>query len=217
MSIIYNILANQGLQMGAGTIVLGIIMDISLDKEQIIWYLKNNPKLLYEGYKASTMNLLVYAPIYYSLAKSLLINKSEESFNIVKFVLITNTHSLGYYMAHYGMHRINVLRYMHIFHHKYKLVFPSVGNAVTFSEFSFAYVSPFIVAAYLFNPNELTFKMSILFISIFNLIIHSTKLKNIEYPSILVSPKDHGIHHIGSTRENETYSAPFIKLDNMWK
>jgi len=216
MSII-NIVVNQGLQMGAGTIVLGLIMDISLDKEQLIWYIENRPNLLYECYKAATLNLLVYAPIYYSLAKALLINKSEESFNIVKFAMITNTHSLGYYMAHYGMHRINVLRYMHIFHHKYKLVFPSVGNAVTFSEFSFAYVSPFIVAAYLFNPNELTFKMSILFISIFNLIIHSTKLKTIDYPSILVSPKDHGIHHIGTPRENETYSAPFIKLDNIWK
>jgi len=216
MSII-NIVANQGLQMGAGTIVLGLIMDISLDKSIVLWYAENHPKLLYEGYKAVTLNLLVYAPIYYSLAKALLINKSEESFSIVKFAMITNTHSFGYYMAHYGMHRINALRYMHIFHHKYKLVFPSIGNAVSFSEFSFAYVSPFIVAAYLFNPNELTFKMSILFISIFNLIIHSTKLKNIDYPSILVSPKDHGIHHIGTTRENDTYSAPFIKLDKIWK
>ena len=51
-----------------------------------------------------------------------------------------------------------VLYTIHSFHHQYdKILLPSIGNAVRTMEFISAYLLPFIIAAYLLRPNEISF------------------------------------------------------------
>ena len=86
-------------------------------------------------------------------------------------------HNVFYYYAHMAMHKVSYLRFMHIFHHKFvKNIVPSVGNAVSHSEFLFAYLLPFLLASYLLKPNLLSVDISIGFISLFNMFIHTDPL-----------------------------------------
>ena len=111
------------------------------------------------------------------------------------------------------MHKIDVLKKMHKFHHKFtNTLIPSIGNAVSVYEFTFAYASPFILASYLLDSNLITLNYAIKTVSFFNLMIHCNEFKNFKYYKMLVSPNDHLNHH-KLKREKNTYSAPIINLD----
>ena len=83
------------------------------------------------------------------------------------------------------MHTIVYLRKYHDFHHKFdKYIIPSIGNAVSTEEYLIAYVSPFVIGAYLFHPNEISFVIPIGLISVFNNIIHCSELRGITFKYI---------------------------------
>ena len=51
------------------------------------------------------------------------------------------------------------------------------------------------LGAYLFNPNEITYVLSISIIAILNMIIHTQELKHVKWIKYFVSPNQHNEHH----------------------
>lgn len=204
----------DGLDMSLLTIFVACIMDYTLGLDAIMYYLKNENELYQKCYKAVYFNLLVLSPIYFWIAKQTLLDLNSNNITIIQWGPIVLIHHLGYYVMHLSMHKIPQIKHWHNFHHQYKdPIFPSVGNAVSKEEFTFAYVLPFLVAAKMLHPNVNNFKVAIGIISLFNLIIHTDSLKYIEYSKYMVSPFQHTEHHRICYKENETYSAPIINID----
>lgn len=203
----------SGFRVGLETFIIGIIFDNTISIESKKKLEDKNPELLIEGYRKVTINLLLLSPYLYYFLENYLITKKEINFNFGKYCLILLIHSFGYYYAHIVMHKINIFKEMHKFHHKFtNILIPSIGNAVSVYEFTFAYASPFILASYLLDSNLITLNYAIKTVSFFNLMIHCNELKNLKYYKMLVSPNDHLNHH-KLKREKNTYSAPIINMD----
>lgn len=203
----------NGFKLGLQIFLLGLLLDntISYKSKKLIQNKDSN--LLNRGYHKVSVNLLVLSPFMYYILENYLISKSEITFNLLKYFLILIIHSFGYYFAHLAMHKINYFKQFHKFHHKFvNILIPSIGNAVSSSEFVIAYASPFIFASFILDANLITLNYSIKTVSIFNLFIHCNELNYLKYPNILVSPNDHISHHKLLAKKN-TYSAPFINLD----
>ena len=87
---------------------------------------------------------------------------------------------------------------IHRFHHKYNaIVLPSSASAVSHAEFIFAYMTPFVVAAWGSGTDKHLAMTAVFIVSLFNLIIHTPALEKTfeRYPSLFVSPADHLAHH----------------------
>ena len=115
-------------------------------------------------------------------------------------------------MLHYIMHRY--LYFIHQFHHQFQsILIPSIAFAVSPYEYIFAYLLPFFIGSIIFKPTEITLLCSVFFISIFNFIIHSSKLKSLSWFPYCVSPQDHLDHH---EKRTVHYSAPFFSFDKIF-
>ena len=204
-------LESCGMDLAIGTLVTGFTLDntISYNSTQLVQF--NNSKLFIEGYKKAFVNLLIIGPIYFSFVSNLFI-RHNNVINLMEVFSIIVLHNLGYFIMHTIMHKVNIFRKYHLFHHKFReIVFPSIGNAVSPFEFTFAYMIPFITSAIIVNPSNYSYKLAIAIISFFNLIIHSEELRNINYYKFLVSPFNHTEHH--KISKANTYSAPLINFD----
>lgn len=203
----------QVFRLSLFTLFLGILLDntISFKSKKKINEIENG---LYEkGLKANFINLMIVSPFYYILANNIILVQ-DNKINIIKYIGLIIIQSLGYYYLHKMMHLKNSLKWIHEFHHKYKITVPTTGNAVTIYEFQLAYVLPFLIGGIILRPGKIEFQLSIITISLLNLFIHTYELRNIKMSKYLVSPNDHIIHH--ETRSN-TYSAPLINIDNILK
>lgn len=206
----------DGLDIGLATVLLGKILDNTIALDSKLRFSQENPLLYNDCYNAVYKNLLAVGPIYFAIAKQLsLLNMNSHNITIFEFMPLVIIHNVGYHFMHYLMHKSNYARKWHHFHHKFmKPIFPSVGNAVSFQEFTFAYVMPFILGAAIVTPNVNNFKMAISIISILNLVIHTEELRDLKYPEYIVSPFNHTEHHHKtSSGDNDTYSAPLLNLD----
>lgn len=203
----------NGFKLGLEIFIIGIIFDNTISYKSKKMVQSNNQELLNEGYKTVTLNLLVLSPFLYYILENYLISKNENGFNFKKYCLILIIHSFGYYCMHLAMHKINFLKCIHKFHHKFTSnLIPSIGNAVSPYEFILAYASPFILASYILDSNIVTLNRAIKTVSLFNLFIHCNEFNSLSYPNALVSPNDHINHHKLKPNKN-TYSAPIINLD----
>eukprot|EP00579_Thalassiosira_antarctica_P021823 CAMPEP_0201959968 /NCGR_PEP_ID=MMETSP0904-20121228/6793_1 /ASSEMBLY_ACC=CAM_ASM_000553 /TAXON_ID=420261 /ORGANISM="Thalassiosira antarctica, Strain CCMP982" /LENGTH=233 /DNA_ID=CAMNT_0048505761 /DNA_START=8 /DNA_END=709 /DNA_ORIENTATION=- len=168
------------------------------------------------GIRATILNHLILGPITYDLTiRYCCIQQSlslwQGAFTVMKFLLIENA---LYYCAHYLMHTRR-LYWMHRFHHKFNaIVLPSSASAVSAPEFIFAYMSPFLVAAWGSSCDKHSAMTAVLIVAVFNLIIHTPALdeKFAHYPWLFVSPGDHLAHHRQLTCH---YSAPIFHFDRM--
>ena len=196
--------------LGSLTIIFSNLLDLTIDKETLIIYLQKNTDLYIEGLLSVYLNLLLVAGMNYIIAYNYLLDLSNNDIYLFKYGGLLLTHNILYYTMHYMVHKINSIRFIHKFHHLFKTNIPSIGNAVSYLEFQIMYVLPFLVGMFIFQPNPITIDSSIITISILNAIIHSSKLKNMNWISIFVSPKQHSIHH--ETYENH-YAAPLLNFD----
>lgn len=206
----------DGFDMGLATVLLGQILDNTIGLDSKLRFASQERNLYVECYRAVNINLLIVGPIFFALAKQLsLLDLHSNTISPLEYLPLIFIHNVGYHFMHYLMHKNNYMRKWHNFHHQFiKPIFPSVGNAVSFEEFTFAYVMPFILGAAIVSPNVQNFKMAIGVISLLNLTIHTEELRNIKYPEYIVSPYKHTEHHHKtSSGENDTYSAPLIDLD----
>ena len=198
--------------LGSLNIIFSNLLDLTIDKETLIIYLQKKTDLYIQGLITVYFNLLLVSSLNYVIAYNYLLDLSNNNINLIKHGSILFTHNLLYYIMHYMVHKINSIRFIHKFHHLFKINIPTIGNAVSFLEFQIMYVLPFLVGMYLFEPNPITIDTSILTITTLNSIIHSSNLKKIKWIYIFVSPNQHSIHH--ETYENH-YAAPLLNFDKM--
>lgn len=199
-----------GLVMGVFTFIMGVYLDIYLDLNSLI-KLKSNKKLYLEIYESSFINLIIVSPIYFTF--SIFFVKNSFYIDFIEVIKGVFFHNLTYFIMHFYMHNNNYLKKIHNFHHKFKTdLVPSVGNAVSLEEMCIVYLSPFMTFCIINQPYLGSFIVIILIISIFNLLIHSTKLSMYNWLPFLVTPNDHNHHHKMS---KGVYSAPLFKINNI--
>lgn len=205
-----------GFELGIATFSTGILMDNTISKSSLL-KLKTDTKELYtSGMKTSFNNLLILGPIFYFGVDNNLISDHVSNVNFFETINIVFIHSLGYYCSHRLMHRSDLFRKYHNYHHKFnETLIPSIGNSVSISEFTFAYMTPFVFGALITNPNINSFNLAIAIVSFMNLIIHTPELSEKEWSNYFVSPKTHLNHHQGKNK-NSTYSAPTLNLEYIY-
>ncbi len=194
------------------TILFGYVMDFTVSSNTLEYYCKEKPKLYIDGIKSTMVNLLIIAPINYIIIFNWLnfLISTVYTFSILKTSLLVLTHNILYFLTHMAVHRISSIRFIHDFHHKFKINLPSIGNAVSVSEFQIMYVLPFLLGSYIFSPSVLDLNISVLIISFLNVLIHCDEFKKLGWVSIFVSPKQHCQHH---DTYHSTYSAPLLNFD----
>jgi hypothetical protein len=81
------------------------------------------------------------------------------------------------------------------------------ANAVSIVEYVLAYIVPFAVAALLVAPHELEFRLAIAFVSICNLLVHTSRLESLSQK--LLWPIFVTTHHLEHHRKLTTnYASP---------
>ena len=213
-SIIGNVFISffKGLILGGNIVILGYLMDFTICKASQRKIIKEKPDSFLNAHYYISTNLLIISPITYVAADNLLLSHSYD-FNIFKYIAIMLTQNIFYFFLHREMHRNNYLKKIHNFHHEFDVtVSPSIGNAVTHSEFILSYIIPFLISALLYHPSEITFFCSIETIAILNLLIHTKELDGIWWIPGLVAPTHHIKHHKVRT---ENYAAPLVNIDQM--
>ena len=194
------------------TILFGYLLDFTVSKKTLVNYCKNNLNLYISGIQSSFVNLLVISPINYLIiynSVDVLISVSK-SFDLIRLIFILLIHNIMYYLLHYIVHKVNCLRFIHEFHHNFKINLPSIGNSVSVLEFELMYVSPFLLASYLLKPLLIELNIAVLIISFFNSMIHCDEIKEVKWINFMVSPKQHCNHHL---TYSDTYSAPLLNFD----
>ena len=198
--------------LGSITIIFSHILDFTIDTETLKTYLQKKTDLYISGIRSMYLNLLLVSGINYTIAYNSFLELKNNNINYINYFGILLIHNIMYFSMHLMVHKINSIRFIHEFHHLFKQNIPSIGNSVSYLEFQFMYVLPFLVGMYLLKPNPITIDCSILTISLLNALIHSSNLKKIYWPSLLVSPNQHSIHH---ETYSSNYSAPLINLDKI--
>lgn len=205
-----------GLELGAVTLGTGLLMDTTISKDSRLQLKEKCPQLLEKGLRSSASNLLIAGPVYYYGVDKWILSDGIHNVPLEVFSLVF-IHSLGYYSAHRLMHRSDLFRKYHFFHHQFnETLIPSIGNSVSISEFTFAYMFPFVLGALFVSPNQDSFNVSILIVSLMNLVIHTPELRQITWSQWLVSPKTHLRHHRGENIQ-KTYSAPTLNLEYIYE
>lgn len=204
----------EGIKTGLLTILLTFILDLLCYE----YVLKINNNLYFQAIIKNILNITIIGPITYSIAYKYMC--FHGIYNIFQQILcifgILLIQSILYYLAHIIMH-IPKFYWMHKFHHKFNTyIIPMSANAVSLSEFFFAYMIPILSGILLFKPDYLSLKISIFIISLNNLFIHTHVLKNISnyLPNIFVSTDNHFDHHNKLTTH---YAAPTLNWDNIVK
>tara|TARA_A100001234_G_C12556006_1_gene355268 strand:- start:164 stop:811 length:648 start_codon:yes stop_codon:yes gene_type:complete len=202
----------KGFLLGYFAYIIGVHMDSSLAIDSLRDVMTNYPRaLILQAYNTISLNMLIISPCVYGLTDKYLLNHDDNYIYFDKVFLLLLIHHIGYYIAHKSMHKILFLKQYHDFHHRFdKYLIPSLGNAVSTTEFLVAYISPFIFGAIIVKPNEITFVIPIALISIFNNLIHCKELINVYWPKYLVSPSQHIKHH---QIRDKHYAAPILNLD----
>lgn len=200
----------KGLILGGSICITSIFLDTTICNKNYKMFMMLYPNLYIEAFGANIKNMIIITPITYTIINKTLINHNTFNIDIVILTKILLLQNVLYYIIHYLMHK-PLLYYIHNFHHKFdNILLPSLGNAVSKEEFIIAYMSPFNLGAYLFNPNEITYVLSISIIAILNMIIHTQELNHVKWIKYFVSPNQHIEHH---RLKNKHYAAPLINID----
>jgi len=202
----------KGLHLGSYTYLFSNVLDYTISKETTLELLQKHPKLYVQSSISNFINLLGLSPIYYVIAENILLTNKSTEIQLFNWLGIVLTHNIIFYQLHKWFHEIKSLYFLHKFHHKFVKPVPSNGNAVSVHEYNIAYVMPFLLGAFLFKPNGITFQLAIATISFLNSFVHCPQVRNIRLPWIpfLVVPSDHLIHHEKLTTK---YASPLLNVD----
>jgi sterol desaturase/sphingolipid hydroxylase (fatty acid hydroxylase superfamily) len=200
----------KGFLLGTSICLLSTFIDVTYSKASFIELCNENSKKYIQAIEAVHRNMMIISPLVYGVIDQTMLYHTTElqPFNILG---ILGIHSVGYYLVHMAMHKSTRLYTIHSFHHQYdKVLLPSIGNAVSTMEFLMAYLTPFIIAAYLLKPNEISFVIPIGIIGLLNIAIHCKEIEHMPWLAVFVSPKNHIEHHEVRTKH---YAAPTINWD----
>jgi len=200
----------KGSLLGGSVVFLSSFLDRTICNKSMTKLLSTAPALLLEAYTHSHYNLMLVSPIVYSIVDNTLLSNVLD-FSLKDCTQLLFIQNIGYFIAHYCMHKNLFLYKYHSFHHKFdSILIPTIGNAVSTIEFLFAYTAPFVVGAYYIRPSELSFLASIGVVSVGNMVIHMEELRGVWWLPGFVSPTNHIEHH---EKRNCHYSAPLINFD----
>lgn len=206
-----------GLELGAITLGTGLLMDTTISKNSRHQIKEKSPQLLEKGIQTSANNLLIVGPSYYYGVENWILSLNGIHNIPLEVFSLVFIHSLGYYGAHRLMHRSDLFRKYHFFHHQYnETLIPTIGNSVSIPEFTFAYMFPFVLGALIVNPGQDSFNGAIMIVSFMNLVIHTPELGEMNWNQWLVSPKTHVKHHRGENIQ-KTYSAPTLNWEYIYE
>lgn len=206
--------AVKGFALGSLLTSFSYVLDRTVSINNYNIAMERLPSLYKTGWNKIITNLCLINPPIYAVVNKLFITDSYNYINPAHLVSVIFIHNLGYYLIHKEFHNNKKLYNIHIFHHKFdQIILPSTGNAVSKREFIIAYVSPIVLAASIIKPNEPTFIMSILLISLFNLLIHCKELRTSKWIPGFVSPDMHITHH---EIRNKHFAAPFVNFDELF-
>lgn len=134
----------------------------------------------------------------------------ESVFVIIAYIVLQN---IAYYYAHMAMHTPS-LYWMHRYHHRYNTyVTPTSANAVTITEFVFAYVTPPSLIVAFLQPNTFEQKVSLTILSFSNILVHTPAIEawsERNLPKWWVGTSVHCEHHRKITKN---YASPCINID----
>jgi len=204
----------KGFILGSIVWILSIVCDHTISMGSTKLLKKENQELYYLANKSLFINMLIVSPIIYGFIDTYLIDHtiSFGTFQFINIGIILLIQNLGYYLVHKLFHKSRLYKF-HKFHHKFdKRLIPSLGNAVSITEFVLAYMIPFIIGAYVTHPSELSMIIPLFLVAILNMSIHCQEFNNIEYPGFIVSPREHSIHH---EQRNKHFAAPVLNLDKI--
>lgn len=216
MDFISNVLPSYftGLLLGGGVCIISLFLDTTFCRSTFLELINNDSKKYIDGIKANFINMICIGPATYSIISYAFTDNSTTYIQLGNLTCLLITHNGLYYIFHYLMHK-PILYSIHKFHHQYdNILLPSLGNAVSKEEFLLAYMSPFIIGAKLFNPNETTFIAAISIIASLNMAIHTKELENVQWIKYLVSPNQHLEHH---RIKDKHYAAPLLNIDFILK
>ena len=205
----------KGACLGGIIYIISYIADNTISRNSLKMLLGKSSKLYKESKYSIAINMLVLSPITYAMVDTTIINHTINPYavDIGKVMFILLTQSVGYYVVHASFHKSTILYKYHKFHHKFDSVLvPSIGNAVSWQEYSMAYMLPFVCGAIITKPNEISFIIPIAIVALLNMTIHCQELKSYEYNKYLVSPKQHMEHHLVRDKH---FAAPLLNIDNM--
>lgn len=121
--------------------------------------------------------------------------------------------SVGYYAAHWAMHRRSFY-WAHKFHHKFaEHVIPMAANAVSPAEYAVAYMLPIVAGIGCFAPDANALAYAVALISGANILIHTPPLERMAekyLPWWLVGTDAHLTHH---RKLNTNFAAPTLNVD----
>ncbi len=201
----------KGLHLGTYTYLFSHILDHTIAKDDLLSMVKHKPTLFNQCATTNFINLIGLTPIYYIFVDNFLINHILPThIQPIKIFSILFIHNLLFYITHLSFHSFKSLYFIHRFHHKFNKPIPSSGNAVSILEYNFAYVMPFLIAAFFIKPNDLSFRISVSIISFLNAIIHTIPFYNFSINPFLIKPGDHIEHHEKLTVK---FAAPLLNID----
>lgn len=200
----------KGLHLGTYTYLFSHILDHTISKENTFELIKKNPILFNQGITSNFLNLIGLTPFYYIFVDNFLILDKTMYIQPLKIFNILLLHNFLFYFSHLSFHIFKPLRFIHHFHHKFNKPIPSNGNAVSVAEYNIAYVLPFLVGAFIFKPNDLSFRITIAIIGFLNSLIHCIPLYNLNIGKIFITTGHHIDHH--DTRDSK-YAAPLFNID----
>lgn len=129
---------------------------------------------------------------------------------IVAYIFLQN---IAYYYAHMAMHT-QALYWIHRYHHRYNTyVTPSSANAVTITEFVFAYILPPTLIIVFLQPSAFEQKVALSIISFSNILVHTPVIEEWterNLPKWWVGTNVHCEHHRKITKN---YASPCINID----
>ena len=207
--------STTGFWIGLSLWMTSIIADSTISRKSLCSIYRSNRLLYAKGQLANALNLLGIGPILYGGIRSTVLtetgNFSPYELNPTHLALILALQNIGYFVSHKCFHLSPKFYRFHKFHHKFdKILIPSLGNAVSPTEFIVAYMTPFAVGSLATFPTEITFAAALYIVGLLNMVIHCQELNSVNYPKFIVSPKKHSKHHLIRKKH---YAAPFIDID----
>lgn len=204
----------KGFLLGSIVWMLSILADYTVSENNTKILIRENYELYYLANKSLFINMLIISPIIYSFIDLYLIDNNipPTTFQFINIVIILLIQNIGYYIVHKLFHLSKFYKF-HKFHHKFdKTLIPSLGNAVSITEFIFAYMLPFVLGAYITNPSEISMIIPLFLVAVLNMSIHCQELNRFKYPAYIVSPNNHFIHH---QQRNKHFAAPILNIDKL--
>merc|ERR1712087_103775 len=208
---------NDGVAMTLATFTLTLILEmVSARSARKIMRQKNGVRLYAQAVAANLLNNGVLGPIaYYMVSQRWMRHSLPWPHSLAMIGAMLVGHCIGYYAAHRWMHT-RTMYWAHRFHHRFNTnVSPIVANAVSLTEYTIAYMLPFIMGSAILQPDRLSLLIAVGIISINNLLIHTPGLSDLStllVPWWAVSTADHLEHHMRLTTH---WAAPTISIDRL--